>query len=102
MRTSRPALAEAGSRSSTTTSTSGSDAGAGPRAAASAGSATRRQTPRTKSRFRYPMVRPVPQEVGEEPAATMALRADVAELVDAHGSGPCGGDPVEVQVLSSA
>src|SRR5919198_991708 len=28
--------------------------------------------------------------------------ADVAELVDAHGSGPCGGDPVEVQVLSSA
>jgi hypothetical protein len=32
----------------------------------------------------------------------MAVRADVAELVDAHGSGPCGGDPVEVQVLSSA
>ena len=32
----------------------------------------------------------------------MRLRADVAELVDAHGSGPCGGDPVEVQVLSSA
>src|SRR3954469_24067859 len=29
-------------------------------------------------------------------------RADVAELVDAHGSGPCGGNPVEVQVLSSA
>jgi hypothetical protein len=26
----------------------------------------------------------------------------VAELVDAHGSGPCGGNPVEVQVLSSA
>jgi phosphoribosylcarboxyaminoimidazole (NCAIR) mutase len=34
--------------------------------------------------------------------ATMRVRADVAELVDAHGSGPCGGDPVEVQVLSSA
>src|SRR5436190_12290703 len=32
----------------------------------------------------------------------MPCRADVAELVDAHGSGPCGGDPVEVQVLSSA
>src|ERR1051326_8173308 len=32
----------------------------------------------------------------------MPVRADVAELVDAHGSGPCGGDPVEVQVLSSA
>src|SRR3954451_4944961 len=29
-------------------------------------------------------------------------RADVAELVDAHGSGPCGGNPVEVRVLSSA
>ena len=29
-------------------------------------------------------------------------RADVAELVDAHGSGPCGGDPVEVRFLSSA
>src|SRR5581483_9293665 len=28
--------------------------------------------------------------------------ADVAELVDAHGSGPCGGNPVEVQILSSA
>ena len=35
-------------------------------------------------------------------AATLSLRADVAELVDAHGSGPCGGNPVEVQVLSSA
>ena len=29
-------------------------------------------------------------------------RADVAELVDAHGSGPCGRKLVEVQVLSSA
>ncbi len=29
-------------------------------------------------------------------------RADVAELVDAHGSGPCGLRLVEVQVLSSA
>src|SRR3954452_23125359 len=29
-------------------------------------------------------------------------RADVAELADAHGSGPCGGNPVEVRVLSSA
>jgi subtilisin family serine protease len=31
-----------------------------------------------------------------------ALRADVAELVDAHGSGPCARKGVEVQVLSSA
>ena len=30
------------------------------------------------------------------------LLAEVAKLVDAHGSGPCGGNPVEVQVLSSA
>ena len=29
-------------------------------------------------------------------------RADVAELVDAHGSGPCLGNQVEVRVLSSA
>ena len=35
-------------------------------------------------------------------AATMAVRADVAELVDAHGSGPCERKLVEVQVLSSA
>src|ERR1700685_716977 len=28
--------------------------------------------------------------------------ADVAELVDAHGSGPCLGNQVEVRVLSSA
>ena len=34
--------------------------------------------------------------------AKLFVRADVAELVDAHGSGPCGGNPVEVQVLSSA
>ena len=32
----------------------------------------------------------------------MPLRADVAELVDAHGSGPCARKGVEVQVLSSA
>lgn len=31
-----------------------------------------------------------------------APQADVAELVDAHGSGPCRGNPVEVRVLSSA
>ena len=35
-------------------------------------------------------------------AATMTVRADVAELVDAHGSGPCARKGVEVQVLSSA
>jgi hypothetical protein len=31
-----------------------------------------------------------------------APHADVAELVDAHGSGPCARKGVEVQVLSSA
>ena len=36
------------------------------------------------------------------PAAKLSARADVAELVDAHGSGPCGLRLVEVQVLSSA
>ena len=34
--------------------------------------------------------------------ATLSARADVAELVDAHGSGPCARKGVEVQVLSSA
>ena len=33
---------------------------------------------------------------------TLRAPADVAELVDAHGSGPCGRKLVEVQVLSSA
>ena len=45
---------------------------------------------------------PVQAEKGTQHAATLSVRADVAELVDAHGSGPCGGNPVEVQVLSSA
>src|SRR3954469_10155409 len=35
-------------------------------------------------------------------AARISSPAAVAELVDAHGSGPCGGDPVEVRVLSAA
>ena len=34
--------------------------------------------------------------------ATLVIPADVAELVDAHGSGPCARKGVEVQVLSSA
>jgi hypothetical protein len=37
-----------------------------------------------------------------KPRLEFSRQADVAELVDAHGSGPCGGNPVEVQVLSSA
>ncbi len=32
----------------------------------------------------------------------MAPHAGVAELADAQGLGPCGRDPVEVQVLSPA
>jgi hypothetical protein len=42
------------------------------------------------------------QDLSASGLATIPLRADVAELVDAHGSGPCGSNPVEVQVLSSA
>ena len=30
------------------------------------------------------------------------FHAEVVELVDTHASGACGGNPVEVQVLSSA
>ena len=50
---------------------------------------------------------PRPRSPAAEPSArrrrAMLLRpADVAELVDAHGSGPCGRKVVEVQVLSSA
>src|SRR5438034_11200926 len=40
-----------------------------------------------------------------EPVRYLRFRhqnADVAELVDAHGSGPCGCKSVEVRVLSSA
>ena len=32
----------------------------------------------------------------------MPAQADVAELADAQASGACGGNPVEVQLLSSA
>ena len=39
---------------------------------------------------------------GDPPAMIDHSHADVAELVDAHGSGPCGGNPVEVRFLSSA
>ena len=50
--------------------------------------------------------RPSPRSPAAEPrleCRAMLLRpADVAELVDAHGSGPCGRKVVEVQVLSSA
>jgi hypothetical protein len=56
------------------------------------------------------MQRPDPEEFGRIPRASPAgaissppdQHADVAELVDAHGSGPCLGNQVEVRVLSSA
>src|SRR5262249_13189877 len=49
----------------------------------------------------------VPQQIsaaqaGDRPRLHCWRRADVAELVDAHGSGPCARKGVEVQVLSSA
>ena len=34
--------------------------------------------------------------------AKKVANADMAELADAHGSGPCGGDSIQVQVLLSA
>src|SRR3954471_15205922 len=93
VRSARAASASAGCGSVRTTSASGSvEAGRGtrPLAPPTARSAKTAKTKR-KTRVRVGIVR-----------ATMPIRADVAELVDAHGSGPCGGNPVEVQVLSSA
>src|SRR3954454_250267 len=78
------ACARGGAFSVTTTSTFPAAAWAD---GASASAAARMRRPR----FRSEMVR-----------LHWAVCADVAELVDAHGSGPCGGNPVEVQVLSSA
>src|SRR5207253_3008216 len=80
------APASGGEASPTTTSVEAVDAAAG------AGAKSEQTSRKSRPRLREPMLR----------AATMPRRADVAELVDAHGSGPCGGDPVEVQVLSSA
>src|SRR5256885_9220827 len=94
-RASRPiATARGGRFNANTTSTRFPEAAAvGPRASAPPSAqaktnAARRDRPRFKAETLAP--------------ATIPDRADVAELVDAHGSGPCGGDPVEVQVLSSA
>src|SRR5829696_6236881 len=36
------------------------------------------------------------------PIGRLPAPAAVAELVDAHGSGPCGGNSVEVRLLSAA
>ena len=41
-------------------------------------------------------------DAGPREWGVLAHRADVAELADAHGSGPCSRKGVEVQVLSSA
>ena len=54
------------------------------------------------ARSRRPLRKPKMYVERPFPAATLAGDADVAELVDAHCSGPCGRKPVEVQVLSSA
>ena len=57
---------------------------------------------------RSPSARPVRaaraglHPTGPAPLATFHVHAAVAKLVDAHGSGPCGGNPLEVQVLSAA
>src|SRR5436190_18661972 len=82
-------------RSVTTASTSGAFEAAGARAEAAASG----RASATSATTRRPLFKP---ENPTKPAATLSVRADVAELVDAHGSGPCGRKPVEVQVLSSA
>src|SRR5919198_1026348 len=79
----------------TTTSTSGALDGLGPAAAAR----PRGTASRAAERTRRPLLK---RKIVPGTGATLSLRADVAELVDAHGSGPCGRKPVEVQVLSSA
>src|SRR5690242_815225 len=79
----------------TTTSTSGSSGGLGPADAARPSGKASSAAERT----RRPLLK---RKIVPVTGATLSLRADVAELVDAHGSGPCGRKPVEVQVLSSA
>src|ERR687888_1362761 len=79
----------------TTTSTSGALDGLGPAAAAR----PRGTASRAAERTRRPLLK---RKIVPGTGATLSLRADVAELVGAHGSGPCGRKPVEVQVLSSA
>ena len=41
-------------------------------------------------------------EIDEEGVVVFKAYAGVAELADAYGSGPYGGNPVKVQVLSPA
>ena len=41
-------------------------------------------------------------EIDEEGVVVFKTYAGVAELADAYGSGPYGGNPVKVQVLSPA
>src|SRR5437016_14516374 len=79
----------------TTTSTSGPLGGAGPAADAR----PRGTASEAAARTGRPLLK---GKIVPGTGATLSLRADVAELVDAHGSGPCGRKPVEVQVLSSA
>src|SRR5215472_12010675 len=89
----------------TTTSTSfpeGGNGAAAPPPARSASEAVRASAKGSTERRKGGMVRASRGGSGPRAAATLSLRADVAELVDAHGSGPCGLRLVEVQVLSSA
>src|SRR5262249_7568885 len=87
------ALASDGRRRPTTTSMELPDAARATGAGRTTAAAARRTRPR---------VRPAMLAGASNRAGYNAPRADVAELVDAHGSGPCGLRPVEVQVLSSA
>ena len=99
----REACASGGASASTTNSTADRGDGARTSRRSDAGSGMRRpdrdeqeEAHRTQAVHRYVSVG------GGRPRLHCRRRADVAELVDAHGSGPCGRKPVEVQVLSSA
>src|SRR5438552_13350674 len=86
-----PASASAGASRTATTSTSGPGPAAGCDRVAPdrAGRTTNAAIERRKTRFRTDMVD------GKTTPLDCSSRADVAELVDAHGSGPCRGNPVE-------
>src|SRR4051794_34474911 len=98
VRSARASSASAGAGRVTTTSVQGPrDTAFGPvLAPAAARSAEAAIAAAVRSRMtlgRADIVRTPARGEGRCTAAKLSVRADVAELVDAHGSGPCGGNP---------